>query len=160
MIQWMLEIWSLVPLPFLNPAGTWKFLVHVLLKPSLKDFENNLLNIAYEMNAIVHTLNIHWHCPSLGLEWKLTFSSPVATSEFSKFAGILSAALYQSFRIWNSSAVIPSPPLAFFVAMFPKGLLTSHSRMPLSRWLSTPLWLSESLRPLCTGLLCILATSS
>ena len=29
------------------------------------------------------------------LEWKLTFSSPVATAEFSKFAGILSAALSQ-----------------------------------------------------------------
>ena len=39
------------------------------------------------------TLNILWHCLSLGLEWKLTFSSPVATAEFSKFAGILSAAL-------------------------------------------------------------------
>ena len=36
-----------------------------------------------------------WHCFSLGLEWKLTFSSPVATAEFSKFAGILSAALSQ-----------------------------------------------------------------
>ena len=32
---------------------------------------------------------------SLGLEWKLTFSSPVATAEFSKFAGMLSAALSQ-----------------------------------------------------------------
>ena len=31
----------------------------------------------------------------LGLEWKLTFSTPVATAEFSKFAGILSAALSQ-----------------------------------------------------------------
>ena len=29
------------------------------------------------------------------MEWKLTFSSPVATAEFSKFAGILSAALSQ-----------------------------------------------------------------
>ena len=28
------------------------------------------------------------YCLSLGLEWKLTFSSPVATPEFSKFAGI------------------------------------------------------------------------
>jgi len=28
-------------------------------------------------------------------EWKLTFSSPVATAGFSKFAGILSAALSQ-----------------------------------------------------------------
>ena len=34
-----------------------------------------------------------WHCPSLGLEWKLTFSSPVAIAEFSKFAGILNATL-------------------------------------------------------------------
>ena len=31
-------------------------------------------------------LNILWHCP-LGLEWKLTFSNPVATAEFSKLAG-------------------------------------------------------------------------
>ena len=29
------------------------------------------------------------------MEWKLTYSSPVATGEFSKFAGILSAALSQ-----------------------------------------------------------------
>ena len=41
------------------------------------------------------SLIILWHCLSLGLEWKLTFSSPVATDEFSKFAGILSAALSQ-----------------------------------------------------------------
>ena len=41
------------------------------------------------------SLNILWHCLSLGLKWKLTFSSPVATAEFSKLAGILSAALWQ-----------------------------------------------------------------
>src|SRR5574341_1913266 len=41
------------------------------------------------------SLSILWHCLSLGLECKLTFSSPVATAEFSKFAGILSAALSQ-----------------------------------------------------------------
>ena len=40
------------------------------------------------------SLNILWYCLSLGLEWKLTFSSPVATTEFSRFAGMLSAALY------------------------------------------------------------------
>ena len=40
-------------------------------------------------------LNILWHCPSLRLEGRLTFSSPVATAEFSKSAGILSAALSQ-----------------------------------------------------------------
>ena len=31
------------------------------------------------------SLNIVWHCPSLGLEHILTFSSPVATAEFSRF---------------------------------------------------------------------------
>ena len=40
-------------------------------------------------------LSILWQCLSLGLEWKLTFSSPVATAEFSKFAGTLRAALSQ-----------------------------------------------------------------
>ena len=40
-------------------------------------------------------LSIFWHCLSLELECKLTFSSPAATAEFSKFAGILSAALSQ-----------------------------------------------------------------
>ena len=52
-----------------------------------------------------------------------------------------------SFRIWNSSAEIPSHPLAFFIVMFSKARLTLHSRMSGSRWLITPLWLSGSLRP-------------
>ena len=37
---------------------------------------------------------LHFHF-SLGVEWKLTSSSPVATAEFSKFAGILNVALSQ-----------------------------------------------------------------
>jgi len=40
-------------------------------------------------------LNILWLCLSLELERKLTISSLVATAEFSKFAGVLSAALKQ-----------------------------------------------------------------
>ena len=38
-----------------------------------------------------------------------------------------------TFRIWNSSTGIPSPPLALFIVMFPKAHLTSHSRMSGSR---------------------------
>ena len=41
------------------------------------------------------SLSILWHCFSLGLEWKLTFSSPAANVEFFKLAGILSASLSQ-----------------------------------------------------------------
>ena len=51
-----------------------------------------------------------------------------------------------SFRIWNSSAEIPSPPLALFVVMLPKAHLTLHSRMSGSRWVITPSWLSGSWR--------------
>ena len=39
--------------------------------------------------------HILWHCSSLRLEWKLTFSRPVATAEFSRFAGIMSTTLSQ-----------------------------------------------------------------
>ena len=79
------------------------------------------------------SLGILWHCPSLGLEWKLTFSNPVATAEFSKLAGILTEA--PSFRIWNSSSRIPSPPLTFLSN-------ASHSRMSDSRWVIILSWLS------------------
>ena len=51
-----------------------------------------------------------------------------------------------SFRIWNSSTRIPSPPLVLFVVMLPKAHLTLHSRMSGSRWVITPWWLSASWR--------------
>jgi len=51
-----------------------------------------------------------------------------------------------SFRIWNSSIGIPSPPLALFIVMLSKAHLTSHSRITGSRWVITPSWLSGSWR--------------
>ena len=74
-----------------SSLNVWKFTVHVLLKPAWSILSITLL--ACEMSAIVCSLSILWPWLSLGLEWKLTFSSPVATTEFSKFPGILSAAL-------------------------------------------------------------------
>ena len=72
----------------------WKFLVDILLKPRLKDFEHNLTSIQDEWNCVVV-----WAFFSIASLWDWNenwlFSSPVATAEFSKFAGILSAALSQ-----------------------------------------------------------------
>ena len=51
-----------------------------------------------------------------------------------------------SFRIWNSSIGILSPPLALLVVMLPKARLTPHSRMSGSRWIIIPLLLSGSWR--------------
>ena len=69
----------------------WKFMVHILLKPCLENLEHYFTSMWDECNcALVWALfgiNL-----SLELEWKLTISGPVATAEFSKLAGILSAA--------------------------------------------------------------------
>ena len=92
MIQRMLAIWSLVPLPFLKPAWTsgsslstyyWSLAWRIL----------SISLLVCEMSANVWYFEHFWHFLSLGLEWKLIFSSPVATAEFSKFAGIFSATL-------------------------------------------------------------------
>ena len=64
----------------------------------------------------------------------------MATTKFSKFAGILSATLSQhhlsGFEIapneiapFEIAPGIPSPPLALFIVMVSKAHLTSHSRM-------------------------------
>ena len=57
-----------------------------------------------------------------------------------------SALTASSFRIWNRSTGIPSPPLALFIVMLSKAYLTSHSRMSGSRWMTTPSWLPGSWR--------------
>ena len=64
-----------------------------------------------------------------------------------------------SFRSWNNSTWIPSPPLALFIVMFPEAHLTSHSRMSVSRWVVTPSWLSGWWSYFFI-VLCILATFS
>ena len=74
----------------------WKFMVHVLLKPGLENFEHYFTSMWDECNCAV-VWAFFGIALSLGLEWKLTFSSPVATAEFSKFAGILSTALSQHY---------------------------------------------------------------
>ena len=55
MIQWILALWSLVPLPFLNPAWTsiWKFTVRVLLMPDLENFEHYFTSMWIECNCVV-----------------------------------------------------------------------------------------------------------
>ena len=61
-------------------------MAHVLLKPGLENFEYFFASMWDEYNyAVVWTF--------FGTGMKTDFSSPVATAESSKFAGLLSAAL-------------------------------------------------------------------
>ena len=101
----------------------WNFMVHVLLKYGLENFEQYFASVWDECNYVVV-----WTFFGIAFLWdwnKLTFSSPVAIAEFSKFAGILSAAVSQRhLRIWNGSAGIPSSPLTLSIMMFSKAHLT------------------------------------
>ena len=136
-----------------------KFTVHVLLKPSLENFERYFTSMWDECNCVVVWAffgiaflwgwNENWplrsfgHCWVFQICWHFECSTCTASS----------------FRIWNSSTGIPSSPLALFIVMLPKAHLISHSRMSGSRWVITPLWLSGSWRSFCIILLCILVTS-
>ena len=141
MTQRMLALWSLVPLPFLNPAWTsgssWSTYCWSLAQRIL-----SITLLACGMSAIVQWFEHSLAMLFLGCEWKLPFSSPMATAESSKFAGISSAALSQHHLSGFEIAQIPSPLLALFLQMLPKAHLTSHSRMSGSKWVITPLWLS------------------
>ena len=101
------------------------------------------------MSAIIQYFEHSLALPFFGLEWKLIFSSHVATAEFCKFAQHIgySTLTASSFSVWNSSARVLSPPLAFFIVLLSKAHLTSYSRMSSSKWLTTPSRLSRSLRP-------------
>ena len=73
----------------------------------------------------MYCVNIVWlfgSLLSLGLESKLTFSSPVTTAEFSKFAGILSAALKQHHLLGFEIA-----QLEFHHLHYPLSVQFSHS---------------------------------
>ena len=66
--------------------------------------------------------------------------SPAATAAFSKYAGILSAALKQHCLLEFEIAGILSPPLALFIVLLPTAHLTSHSMTSGCRWVTTPSW--------------------
>ena len=125
----------------------WKVSVHILLKPSLKDFEHYLASTWNECNCVVvwtffsiallWDWNENWSFQSCGHCWVFQICWHIECST-------LAAA---SFRILNISAGIPSPLLAFFIIKFPKAYLTSHSRMSGSKWVTTSSWLSGTLSP-------------
>ena len=156
MIQRMLTIWSPVPLPFLKPAWTsgssqftycWSLAWRIL----------SITLLACEMSAIVQSFEHSLALPFFGIGMKTDlFQSCGQCWVFKIFWHIeCSTFTASSFRIWNSSTGIPSPPLALFVVMLLKPHLTSHSRMSGSRWVITPSWLSVSWRSFFVQFFCV-----
>ena len=64
---WQFVLWFLCISFSVSSFYIWKFLFHVLLKPSLKDFEHNLAIMWYECNCTVMRTFL-WHCLSFDLE--------------------------------------------------------------------------------------------
>ena len=143
MIQWMLGIWSLVPLPFLNPACTFEIsgshTVEGFWALSYWHVKWVQLCGVWEHSFAITLLwdwNENWPFPVRGHCWVFQICWHIECSPLT----------VSSFRIWNSSTTIPSPPLSLFIVMLPKAHLTSHSRMSGSRWVITLSWLSGSWR--------------
>ena len=91
-------------------------MVHVLLKPGLEKFEHYFTSVWDEGNCVVvwaffgipflWDWNENWPFQSCGHYWVFQICWPIEWSTFTA----------SSFRIWNSSSGIPSPPLALSVA--------------------------------------------
>ena len=128
-----------------SSLNIWKFMVHVLLKPGLENFEHYSASVRDEWNCMV-LWTFFGIAFFLGLAWKLTFSSPVATVFQIWWHIECSTFTASPFRIWSSSTGNPSPLLALFIVMLSKVHLALHSKMSGSRWVITPLWLSGSWR--------------
>ena len=86
--------------------------------------------------AFLWDWNENWPFPVLGHCWVFQICWHIECGTFTA----------SSFRIWNSSTGILSPPLALLVVKLPKAHLTSLSKMSSSRWVITSSWLSESWR--------------
>ena len=76
----------------------WKFLIHVLLKPSLKDFEHNLASMGNEHKCLVVWI---FFCTALLWDWNENWPFPVLWPLLSFFFHIECSTLTLSFRIWN-----------------------------------------------------------
>ena len=98
----------------------WKFSVHTLLKPGLENFEHYFASEWDECNWVVVWIFFGIEFFGIAMETDLFQSCGPCWvfqicwhTEWSTF-------IASSFRMWNSSAGIPSPPLALFVMMLPK----------------------------------------
>ena len=124
-----------------SSLNIWKFMVQVLLKPDLENFDHYFASVWDKYNcavvwaffgiAFLWDWNENWYFPVLWPLWSFPNLLEIWVQPFTS-----------SFKIWNSSTGILSPPLALFVVMLSKAHLTSHSRMSGSRWVIIPSRLS------------------
>ena len=97
---------------FKTSLNIWKLMAHVLLKPVLENFEHYFTSVWDESNCVIvwaffgiaflWDWNENWPFQSCGHCWVFQICWHIECTSFTT----------SSFRIWNSSTGIPSPPLA------------------------------------------------
>ena len=115
---WQFDLWFLCL--FYIQLDIWKFTVHILLKPGFNNFEYYFTSMRDECNCVVvwaffdiaflRDWNEKGPFQSCGHCWIFQICWHTECSTFTA----------SSFRIWNSSTGIPSPPLALFIVRLPK----------------------------------------
>ena len=142
-----------------------KFSVHILLMPSLENFEYNFASIWNECNCVVV-----WSFFGIAplWNWNENWPFPVLCPLLS-FPNLLAywvqhfnSIIFQDLKQLNWNSIIS---MSFLCSLFPKAQLTSCSKTSVFRWAITALWVSGSLRSLSLSflggiVLYILATSS
>ena len=148
MIQRMLAIWTMAPLPLLKPgwiSGSslftycWSLAWRIL----------SITLPSCEVSAIVHSIVWAFFGIAFLWDWNETdlFHSCGHCWVFQICWHIeCSTFTASSFRIWNNFTGIPSPPLALYIVMLSKAHLISHSKMSGSRLVITSSWLFGSWR--------------
>ena len=127
-----------------SKLNIWKFSVHSLLKPSWKDFEHYFASLWNECCCMItwtffilpffgtemkiDLLQSRGHCWVFQICWHVECNTLTASS----------------FRIWNSSAGIPSPPLVLFVVIESVTReLNKKSRVPKEKRRVRSPWVEE-----------------
>ena len=121
LIQWMLAIWSLVPLPFLKPAWTsgssqfmycWSLAWRIL----------SITLLACEMSAIVWYVEHSLVLPFFGIAMKTDLFQSCGHCWVFQICWHIECItlIASSFTIWNSSTGILSLTLGLFIVMLPK----------------------------------------
>ena len=160
-MQWVLAIWPLVLLSLQNPACTsgsswfpnyWSLAWRIL----------NITLLACEMTAIVWWFENSFSLPFFEIEMKMSLFWSYGHCWVFRICWHIECRTLRasSFRIWNSSTGIPSPPLTLFIWCFLRSTwLHIPGCLALGEWSHHRDYLGrEDL--FCTILLCILATSS
>ena len=103
-----------------SSLNIWNSMVHILLKPGLENFEHSFASMWDECNCAVVWTFLALPFFGVGIKTDL-FQSCGHCWVFQIYCHIeCSTFTASSFRIWNNSTGIPSPPLALFIVMLPK----------------------------------------